>query len=99
MLVWQDTPSLFYEDPFNAGISYRHPLEKAQHMHEMQRMIEVIFHYKPLLHTCIYLDWLRFESDMWVLFLSTCQFILFYTVFDAMLGHLLLPVFQIHGQS
>ena len=41
MLVWQDMPSMFYEDPFNAGISYRHPQEKAQHMHELQRMIEV----------------------------------------------------------
>lgn len=47
MLVWQDTPSMFYEDPFNAGISYRHPQEKAQHMHEMQRMIEVILHHEP----------------------------------------------------
>ncbi|BDA43732.1 probable beta-glucuronidase [Coccomyxa sp. Obi] len=40
MLVWQDMPSMFYEDPFNAGISYRLPQEKAQHMHELQRMIE-----------------------------------------------------------
>lgn len=40
MLVWQDMPSMFYEDPFNAGIAYRQPQEKAQHMHELQRMVE-----------------------------------------------------------
>ncbi len=41
MLVWQDMPSLFWEDPFNDGLYYRHPQEKAQHTHELTRMIEV----------------------------------------------------------
>ncbi|EIE19334.1 hypothetical protein COCSUDRAFT_44686 [Coccomyxa subellipsoidea C-169] len=40
MLVWQDMPSLFWEDPFNDGLYYRHPQEKAQHTHELTRMIE-----------------------------------------------------------
>lgn len=41
LLVWQDTPVMYWEDPFNDGIYYRHPKEKEQHMKEMAHMIEV----------------------------------------------------------
>ena len=41
MLVWQDMPSMYWEDPFSAGPSYRAPVEKKQHEHELTRMIEV----------------------------------------------------------
>ena len=41
MLVWQDMPSMYWEDPFSAGPSYRAPSEKQQHQHELTRMIEV----------------------------------------------------------
>ena len=41
MLVWQDMPSMYWEDPFSAGPSYRSPVEKRQHQHELTRMIEV----------------------------------------------------------
>lgn len=40
MLVWQDMPSMYWEDPFSAGPSYRSPAEKRQHEHELTRMIE-----------------------------------------------------------
>ncbi|EIE19333.1 hypothetical protein COCSUDRAFT_58627 [Coccomyxa subellipsoidea C-169] len=40
MLVWQDMPAMFWEDPFNDGVYYRHPQEKAQHTYELTRMIE-----------------------------------------------------------
>ena len=40
MLVWQDMPSMYWEDPFSAGPSYRAPAEKRQHQHELTRMIE-----------------------------------------------------------
>ena len=42
ILVWQDMPVMYWEDPFNSGISYRAPKEKAQHQHELQRMVEVL---------------------------------------------------------
>jgi hypothetical protein len=40
MLVWQDMPSMYWEDPFSAGPGYRAPSEKQQHQHELTRMIE-----------------------------------------------------------
>ena len=42
MLVWQDMPSMYWEDPFSAGPSYRSPAEKRQHQYELTRMIEVV---------------------------------------------------------
>ena len=44
MLVWQDMPSMYWEDPFSAGPSYRAPSEKQQHQHELTRMIEASQH-------------------------------------------------------
>ena len=35
MLVWQDMPSMYWEDPFSAGPSYRSPVEKQQHQHAL----------------------------------------------------------------
>ena len=55
MLVWQDMPAMFWEDPFNDGVYYRHPQEKAQHTHELTRMIEVFpcYFLLPLVVICL----------------------------------------------
>ena len=41
MLVWQDMPSMYWEDPFSAGPGFRAPSEKRQFEHELTRLIEV----------------------------------------------------------
>ena len=40
MLVWQDMPSMYWEDPFSAGPGFRAPSEKRQFEHELTRLIE-----------------------------------------------------------
>ncbi|CAL8464673.1 g4208 [Coccomyxa elongata] len=40
MLVWQDMPAMYWEDPFSQGEFYRADAEKAQFEHELTRMID-----------------------------------------------------------
>ena len=51
MLVWQDMPGMYWEDPFSAGPSYRSPVEKQQHQHELTRMIEVCTRHRLVCHS------------------------------------------------
>jgi hypothetical protein len=45
MLVWQDMPSMYWEDPFSTGPGFRAPGEKRQFERELTRLIEVSCHF------------------------------------------------------
>lgn len=41
LVMVQDMPAMYWEDPFSQGESYRAAAEKVQFEHELTRMIEV----------------------------------------------------------
>jgi hypothetical protein len=66
MLVWQDMPSMYWEDPFSAGPGFRAPSEKRQFEHELTRLIEVSLPLDPPFTDCkVMLVWQDMPSMYW----------------------------------